>query len=202
VATVNSKGIVTAKGPGTAKITARTHNGKTAVATITVPYVKTLSAGTWKAGKHLPEGRYRITTKSGVGNLFIGEGTNRYVNEILSSEDDGFGVTRVTTDIKKGDTIKIMGLDSVQFTRVKHVKSNSLHSGYWTVGKDISPGRYKITTPNGYGNLIIYRGSLPIVNEILTDEPDRFAVKSVTTTLKSGDRIHIVNLNKVNFSKK
>lgn len=203
VATVNSKGKVTAKGAGTAKITAKTSNGKTATATITVPYVKNLSAGTWKAGTDIPAGRYLITTKSGSGNLVITmKSYDRFVNEILSSKDDGFGVTRVATDIKAGDKIEIMGLNSVQFTRVKNVKSNTLHAGYWTVGKDISPGKYKITTPSGNGNLIVHRGSRLLVNEILTNKSDGFGVKSVTTTLKSGDKIQISSLNKVNFTKK
>lgn len=45
IATVDSKGKVTAVGSGTAKITATTSNGKTATASITVPYSKTLSSG-------------------------------------------------------------------------------------------------------------------------------------------------------------
>ena len=196
------KGNVTAIGAGTAKITATTTNGKATTATITVPYVKSLSAGTWKAGKDLSAGRYKITTKSGSGNLFIGMGTDRFVNEILSSVDDGFGVTVVTTYIKAGDKVEIMGLNSVQFTRVSNVKSNTLHSGYWTVGKDINAGKYKITTPSGSGNLIIYRGNHLLVNEILSKKSDYYTVTSVTTTLKSGDRIYISSLNKVNFTKK
>ncbi|WP_273130269.1 Ig-like domain-containing protein [Bacillus weihaiensis] len=203
VAKVDSKGKVTAIGAGTAKITATTSNGKASSATITVPYVKSLSAGVWKAGKDLPAGRYRITTTSEMGNLFIGSGTDRSINEILTREDDGFGVTTVTTDIKAGDTIEIMGLNSVQFTKVTNVKSSTLHAGYWTVGKDISAGKYRITTPRGYGNLFIYRGSYQLlVNEILSNYSDGYSVTSVTATLKTGDRIHISGLNKVVFTKK
>lgn len=202
VAKVDSKGKVTALGAGTAKITASTTNGKNATATITVPYVKSLSAGTWKTGKDLPAGRYKITTNSGSGNLFIGMGTDRFINEILSSEQDDFGVIAVTTDIKNGDSIEIAGLNNVQFKQVSNVKSNTLHAGYWTVGKDINPGKYKITTPSGSGNLIIYRGSSLLVNEILSNKSDDYSVTSVTTTLKTGDRINISSLNKVVFTKK
>ncbi|MEH6956385.1 Ig-like domain-containing protein [Neobacillus drentensis] len=202
VAKVDRYGKVTAVGAGTAKITAKTTNGKWTAATIKVPYVKYLSAGNWKAGKDLPAGRYQITTSSGSGNLFIGIGTNHFVNEILSSGEDGFGVTVVTTDIKAGDTIQIAGLDSVKFTRVTNVKSNTLHSGYWTVGKDIASGRYKVTTTSGSGNLIIHRGSNLTVNEILSSKADGFGVTSVTVTLKSGDRIYISGLDQVKFTKR
>jgi len=204
VAKVDSKGKVTATGAGKATITATTSNGKKATASITVPYVKNLSTGTWKAGRDLPAGRYKITTSSGYGNLVIGMGTeNRFVNEVLSSENDGFGVTVVTTDIKSGDSIEISGLRSVQFEKVSNVISNTLHAGNWTVGKDINAGRYKITTTSGEGNLIITRGSGSLlVNEILAVKSDGFSVSSVTTTLKSGDHIWISGLNKVIFSKK
>lgn len=161
-----------------------------------------MSAGKWKAGKDLPAGRYKITTKSGTGNLVIGMGTERFVNEVLTNDDDDFGVTVVTTDIKSGDQIEISGLNSVQFTRVSHVKSNTLHAGYWTVGKDINAGKYKITTSSGIGNLIINRGNNLLVNEILSSTHDDYTVTSVTTTLKSGDRINISNLNKVIFKKR
>lgn len=202
VATVNSSGKVTAVGAGTAKITAATTNGKTSTTTITVPYVKNLSAGKWKAGKDLPAGRYKITTNSGIGNLVIGMSTDRFVNEILSNEDDGFSTTMVTTDIRAGDSIEISGLNNVQFTQVSNVKSNTLHSGYWTVGKDIAPDKYKITTSSQMGNLIIWRGDNLIVNEIISKERDDFAVASVTATLKAGDRINISGLDKVFFTKK
>lgn len=202
IAAVDSKGKITAIGSGTAKITATTTNGKIAAVSVTVPYSKTLSAGTWKGGTHLPAGRYKITTTSGSGNLFIASNSyDRSVNEILSSEDDGFGVTAVTTDIKSGDPIEIIGLDDVQFTRVSNVMSNTLHSGYWTVGKDIAAGRYKVTTTSDFGNLVIHRGDSLHVNEILTNKKQSYAVTSVTTTLKNGDRIYISSLNKVIFTK-
>lgn len=202
VATVDSKGKVTAVNGGTAKITVTTANGKVSTATITVPVVKSLSAGKWKGGTHLPAGRYKITTTSDFGNLFIGEGTDRYINEILSRPGEDFGVTMVTTDIKAGDIIEIMGLDKVVFTQVANVKSNTLHSGQWTVGKDINPGRYRVTTTSEFGNLFVERGRNLLVNEILANKPTDYAVTSVTTTLNSGDRISISGLDKVVFTKK
>lgn len=202
VATVDSKGKVTAVNGGTAKITATTANGKVSSATITVPVVKSLSAGKWKGGTHLPAGRYKITTTSGAGNLIIGMGTDRFVNEILSSKNDGFGVTVVTTDIKAGDSIEIMGMNNVLFTQVKNVKSNTLHSGHWTAGKDIQPGRYRVTTTSEMGNFVVWRGQNLLVNEILANKPMDYAVTSVTVDLKSGDRIDISGLSKVVFTKK
>ena len=209
IATVNSKGKVTAVGVGTAKITAVTTNGKKTSATIKVnakPYVKNLHAGTWKAGKDIKTGRYKITTSFGNGNLFISgndySDSNRFINEILTGEDDGFGVKVVTTDIKSGDNIEIMSLDTVKFTRVSHVLSNTLTAGYHTVGKDIKAGKYKMTTTSGSGNLVIYRGDNLLVNEILSKKAEKYTVRSVTKTLKAGDQINISSLEKVIFTKK
>ncbi|TWT27763.1 Ig-like domain-containing protein [Planomicrobium sp. CPCC 101110] len=202
VAKVDSKGKVTAVGAGSAKITAASSNGKTAAAAIKVPYSKNLSAGTWKAGTHLPAGRYKITTNSYAGNLFITmKSYDRYVNEILAKSPKD-GVTAVTTDIKKGDKIEILGLDKVQFTQVvSRVKSNTLHAGYWTVGKDIGAGRYKITTTDRMGNLFVSRGQSLLVNEILSAKKSDYSVTSVTTTLKNGDQIQLSGMNKVIFKK-
>ncbi|WKA53939.1 Ig-like domain-containing protein [Planococcus shixiaomingii] len=202
VAKVDSEGKVTAVGAGTAKITATTTNGKVTSATIKVPYSKTLTTGTWKAGTHLPAGRYKITAKSGVGNVYIT--SNSYDRDIIETLDSNgeYGVTAITTDIKAGDTIEIEFIDSVQFTEVSHVKSTTLHAGYWTVGKDINAGRYKITTTDYVGNLFISRGDDMFVIETLMRDPDEWGVGSVTTTLKNGDRIYIGGLNKVLFTKK
>ncbi|TWT27799.1 Ig-like domain-containing protein [Planomicrobium sp. CPCC 101110] len=202
VAKVDSKGKVTAVGVGTAKITATTTNGKTTTATITVPYSKTLSAGTWKGGHDLPAGRYKITTTSDFGNIYITSNSyDRDVIETLASDKE-YGVTAITTDIKAGDKIEIEQLNNVQFTKVPNVKSNVLHAGYWTVGKDINAGKYKITTTDYVGNLFISRGEDMFVIKTLMNDPEEGAVGSVTTTLKNGDRIHIESLNKVIFTKK
>lgn len=201
VATVDSKGTVKAIGAGSVKITATTANGKIGTATVNVPYVKSLSAGTWKGGTHIPAGRYKITTKSGSGNLVIGMGTDRFVNEILSGSDESYwGVQVVTTDIKTGDKIEIKGLNSVQFTKVANVKSNTLHAGHWTVGKDINAGRYRVTTPSGSGNFVTWRGSSLVINEILSAKKEPYYVTNITQTFKTGDRIEISGMNKVVFT--
>jgi uncharacterized protein YjdB len=201
VATVDSKGVVKAIGAGSAKITATTVNGKTFSTTVNVPYVKNLSAGSWKGGTHLAAGRYRITTKSGAGNLFITPASGElYINEILAGPNEDWGVQMVTTDIKAGDKIEILGLDSVQFMKVTNVKSNALHAGHWTVGKDINAGRYRITAPSGSGNFVTWRGSGLLVNEILSAKKEPYYVTSITQTFKNGDRIDISGLNKVVFT--
>ncbi|WLV24592.1 Ig-like domain-containing protein [Aciduricibacillus chroicocephali] len=203
VATVSSKGVVTAKGAGTAKITATTSNGKSVSATITVPYIKSLTTGKWKVGRDIPAGRYRITTNDEMGNLFITtKSYDRDVNEVLTDGEQDFGVSVVTTDIKNGDIIEILDLESVQFQKVAHKKSNTLHSGYWTVGKDISPGRYRVSTTDDSGNLFVSRGDYLIINEILGNNSDGFGVSSITTTLKTGDKIAIAGMDTVRFTKK
>ena len=163
---------------------------------------KTLYTGHWTAGADLKPGRYTITAKSGTGNLVIGMGTDRFVNEVLTAKDEGFGVTKVTTDIKSGDKINISSLNHVSFKKVSHVKKSTLYAGHWTVGKDLKAGTYKMTTPKGSGNLVIYRGKSLLVNEILSAKKDSYSKTSVTKTLKNGDKIDISGLNKVIMKKK
>lgn len=77
--------------------------------------------------------------------------------EILTSKNDGSGVKVITTNIKSGDEIEIMGLNR-KFTRVSHVQSKPLTAGYHTVGKDIKAGKYKMTTPSGSGKFGYIQG--------------------------------------------
>lgn len=81
VATVNSSGLVTTKYPGTAIITAKSVNGKTAVCKITVPFNKTvhISAANTNSGIVLSytnvnyESGYKIYRKEGNGSYrYIG----------------------------------------------------------------------------------------------------------------------------------
>lgn len=73
-----------------------------------------LSAGTWEVGLDIEEGRYVASVESGSGNFFVYRNKMPKVNEILEAAGE-LGVPNVTIELKKGDIIKISGLDKVTF---------------------------------------------------------------------------------------
>ncbi|WP_051359406.1 hypothetical protein [Paucisalibacillus globulus] len=161
----------------------------------------TLNAGTFTVGTDIPSGRY-VITGDGMGNLFVyDEAGLPVVNEILDTSTD-MGVSSVTTDLEDGQEIEISGMDAVTFKPAETKMSNKLSAGTWEVGLDIEPGRYDATTENGMGNFVIYNDmGLPNTNEILDASGD-MGVKTITVTLKEGQRISISGLNEVNFEAK
>jgi len=117
IATVDSKGTVTAKAKGTVTITAKTTNNKVAKVKIRVPYEKTLKAGDWTAGKSIPAGRYEITTTSNSGNLRIYRKGKRIVNVKIGTSTKGSTVKSYTTTLKAGDKIKVLSMQKAVFIK-------------------------------------------------------------------------------------
>lgn len=153
-----------------------------------------LGAGSYIGGEDVPVGLYNVTTASGESGNFVVKGDHLY-NEILGS---GYGVSRVRTQISKGDDIQISGLSSVTFTPVteefvtSHTLTN-LYAGTFVVGEDISAGKYVATTTGGDSGNFVVRGSR-LVNEILGSG---YGVPSVNVTLSDGDFISISGLEQV-----
>lgn len=145
----------------------------------------TLGSGTYKVGTDIKPGRYVITSQSGSGNMSDSEDMNIILGDTV---DDGLGqVTSYTTNLPKGDKVKIDGIEAVNF---KPVNSRSykttLSAGSWVVGKDIKPGRYTIKCTEGSGNLTSDDGD---INEIIgtsTDE-DSGQITKTTQTLHRGE---------------
>lgn len=74
VATVTSKGVVTAKSEGDATITAKCDSKKytckvTVIDSSEIP--DTLTAGVWIVGEDIPEGKYTFNATNGVGTIEI-----------------------------------------------------------------------------------------------------------------------------------
>lgn len=156
-----------------------------------------LNAGSFLVGTDIPAGRY-VITGNGSGNLLIYDKDEMpYINEILGGGE--LGVESVTTDISKGDTIEISGIDEVTFTPAETVLyTDSLTTGIWYVGIDVVPGRYDISVTEGSGNLFVYdENDWPKVNEILGGE---YGVTKVTVNLEEGYRVEIAGINKVNLN--
>ena len=159
----------------------------------------TLQTGIFIVGEDIPKGRYACTGDSS-GNFIIKDKNGiPIVNEILGS--DQLGVSKVTTNLKDGEEIKISGIKNVKFTPVETGFSSELGAGTWEVGLDIEQGKYIAEVNEGQGNFVVYDNGFPKVNEIL-DASGNMGVPSVTLNLKDGEIIKISSLNNVIFNKK
>ena len=159
----------------------------------------TLGSGTYTVGDDIKPGRYTITTDSGSGNLIDSDDD---VNVILGSDatEDNV-VTSYTVTLTKGAEVELDGLESVSFTPVnKHSYSTELGAGQWVVGKDIKPGKYKISATSGSGNLISDDGT---INEILGTESDS-DVGQVTSTTQRPTKGEVIktDLQQITLTKK
>ncbi|QBO37013.1 hypothetical protein EQG49_11405 [Periweissella cryptocerci] len=69
-------------------------------------------------------------------------------------------------------------------------KATTLSTGIWEVGRDLEPGRYKITAVSGSGNLSDSEG---LINAILGSvaDPSMGQVDSVTSYLVKGDKLKV-----------
>ncbi|WP_203642294.1 hypothetical protein [Levilactobacillus andaensis] len=71
----------------------------------------------------------------------------------------------------------------------------SVTTGLHFVGRDITPGRYKITAPAGSGNL-----TGDDINVILSHHPESFEISSYTTDLETDQRLKISGIQKLDFN--
>jgi hypothetical protein len=145
----------------------------------------TLGSGTYKVGKDIKPGRYVITAQSGSGNLSDSNDMNIILGD--TTDDDLGQVTSYTTNLPKGDKVKIEEIEAVNFKPVtKRSYQTTLGAGSWVVGKDIKPGRYTIKCTEGSGNLTSDDGE---INEIIgtSSDDDTGQVTKTTQTLHRGE---------------
>lgn len=157
-----------------------------------------LFSGTWTAGADIQPGRYAITSGGGSGNFAIYSKEGRLkTNEILG--DGSYGNPLIETTISDGDSIRISGLETVIFTPAGRSLRNSLPSGSFEVGLDISPGTYIASATSGSGNFVVYSSSGRLkTNEILGIGD--YAISKVKVSLETGDTILISSLHAVDFN--
>jgi hypothetical protein len=78
----------------------------------------------------------------------------------------------------------------------------TLGAGTFYVGKDITTGRYVVSTTNTGGNFFVYDPSgMPVVNEMLGKDTEMY-VNNITIELVEGQKIEISGLNAVKFTPK
>lgn len=159
---------------------------------------KDLSAGEHTVGQQLEKGLYDITL-NGMGNLIITTSKGALLINEMSGED--LGISKCRVPLSDGDKIELKGLTAKTAPVKPSLRSYeevNLYSGYWSVGTDITKGRYVVKAQNGNGNFIINskNGSLK-TNEVIGGS---YGVKEVVVNLEDGDLINIRSLNSVIFT--
>lgn len=75
----------------------------------------TLYSGTFTVGEDIGAGRYTVTPGQGQSGNFVVSGSSDY-NEVLGGS---YGVSSISANLTKGDSITISGLEEVSFTPLK-----------------------------------------------------------------------------------
>lgn len=86
---------------------------------------------------------------------------------------------------------------------VNTAEAVELFTGKFEVGKDLKHGRYEITCEAGSGNLFVYEGEMPYVNEVLASSADEslgFGVTKIVVDIEDGNIVEISGINKVFFT--
>lgn len=139
IATVDSKGKVTAKKAGTATITAKVGNSKYSCK-ITVKYY---GASTYKVGTDIKAGTYCLYNTGKYGAYYeIRKNASSDLDSII--ENNIFNYNNIV-EIKNGQYIKLQDCYAVP---ISEAKINTSGEGYFRVGKDIKPGTYKLAIIN------------------------------------------------------
>lgn len=160
----------------------------------------TVDAGTYKVGKQIQPGFYHISTKSkDIGTLELKNqyGTMTFI-EVLSGPKKS-SKNSITTYLAKDQTITIKKMDQVQFEPEKHIKRQSLTTGLWIVGPDITPGTYTLKQTDKYGsnNLFIKDASNRMKTNEIIGGSSKHSKSSLKVKFDKGDRVIIQGSGKV-----
>lgn len=152
-------------------------------------YHTKLSAGDWVVGKDVKSGRYVFRSKQGDGQVYINDDN---VDLGRKFDNNSGQVSSYTTSLKKGDKISFDNVNSIQLKPVATRKYRTqLSSGDWLVGKDIKPGRYKLVSKKGDGQ--IQDQDLDIDTPLGTKSTKDY-YSSYTTTLKKGQLLNVYQM--------
>lgn len=151
-----------------------------------------LTAGDYTVGTDIKPVRYIVTPTNGTSGNFTSSTGD--INVVLGDPNADMGtdmyVSSYTLDLKKKVNISLSGVTAhfEAVTKRKAIKSGDLHVGVYKVGKDIKPGKYKITAVQGSGNLVSTKKGF--INEMMgTDSQDGMYVQSYNTKLRKGQVI-------------
>ncbi|HEY8804955.1 MAG TPA: hypothetical protein VIM42_07635 [Clostridium sp.] len=162
---------------------------------------KTLSSGDYTVGSEIGVGIYDFTF-SGTGNLTVDDANGNNITNEVGGNADGNGITKYRSMLIQDSKVNISGMSMniVPATQtLAPYAQTSIYAGYWIVGKDITAGRYTISTTENTGNLMISDSSgASKTNEVLGKS--QYAVPSTVVDLADGDIIQVSGLNNVSLT--
>ena len=175
-----------------------------------------LGPGTYVAGQHLDPGLYEVTVNSGVSAAVVvplGEGDSfGSILELLSVPDFAGGpdgpVATLRLELSDGDEVVLTGGPRGEFTLaftpvvsrwIEPIDGTvTLHSGRWSVGEDLAPGRYVAdVAPGARGFLSVDRAGIRTAMELLDGDGADGGRPSVALDLSIGDRVAVSGMNEV-----
>ena len=173
-----------------------------------------LGPGTYVAGQHLDPGLYEVTVNSGVSaalSVPLGERDSfGSILEILSVPELAVGglVATLRVELSDGDEVVLTAGSRGKFTLaftpvvsrwIEPIDGTvTLHSGRWSVGEDLAPGRYVAdVAPGARGFLSVDRAGIRTAMELLDGDGSDGGRPSAALDLSIGDRIEISGLNEV-----
>jgi hypothetical protein len=163
----------------------------------------TLGTGTFTGGTDVMAGLYDVTPGVGQSGVVSVDGSDALgMDDQLEVLGGAKGVPTVRMQISRGDVISIRSLSQVTFAPVTHRPmtdgTTTLHAGNWTVGADIAPGRYVVTTEAGHqGQFVVSDGRADGNFKVNTILGGSGGVASLTVDLRNGDLIKISGLSRV-----
>ena len=170
IATVSSKGKVTAKSSGTATITATVLKKKyTCKVTVKAPAPsKTYPEGMYKVGKTIPAGQYILypVRKGDTGYFSINRNSSGSLSSIIAN-DNFYGNSIVT--VRSGEYLELGFCKAVPIKNTK-IKLSS-DGGMYRVGIDIPAGEYRLKSTGAYSAYYeVSSGDRHTLDQIVTND--------------------------------
>lgn len=163
-----------------------------------------LGEGTWRAGIDIAPGRYHICAGQGSGTITsVKTGGQMGLNETFAAVPvPGIRVHTITTDIAKGETLTITGLEDVTFTPAAQVMSTTISAGTWVVGFDVPAGDFTAVAPRAdeQGSVAIQVDNATVSSAVLGRRTGT-GEESLPLHLTEGQTLVIQGLNEVTLEK-
>lgn len=162
-----------------------------------------LPTGNYIVGNDIKEGFYNIKMISGNGNVVVKDGNA----DIVADESMKGKAAKLRIAVMEGYEVHVSNGAKVAFNptpmkskMITEKKETVLYSGFWYVGKDIAPGKYKVwknmSSDSNIG-IVNNKDKFKVNNKM---SKDKSGLKEFIIDLEDGDIIKIDNSNGIYFT--